>query len=271
MTTKSFDKFIALRDAAMKDLATIGKARDAAHLKAQTAVAEYKKLSTQYDEMASRLGLEAEEHTDQMEIESAPKAAKASSDGVRLKKDGTPKKKPGPKASGVKAAAEKAEAVLAPKAKKAAASANGVRLKKDGTPKKKPGPKASSEPVAKAAATGTGKKKNRAAEGRRAVLAGERPSLKDGIRQVMGSKIMSTQEVYDALKAKGWLPNSNDPKGYVGYTLSADKKTFDRVPDKGRGFYRLKEENATTPKKETVSKKDTDTVMEDARAILGVN
>jgi hypothetical protein len=263
----------------MKDLAAIGKARDAARQKAQTAVGEFKKLVVQYNEMANRLGIEAEQHTDQMEVESAPKAAaKASASGeVRLKKDGTPKKKPGPKASGVKAAAEKVEAILTPKAKKSVvSSANGVRLKKDGTPKKKPGPKASGEPVVKATAVktkaeaGTGKKKNRAAEGRRAVLAGERPSLKDGIRQVMGSKVMSTQEVYDALKAKGWLPNSNDPKGYVGYTLSADKKSFDRVPDKGRGFYRLKEDIAT-PKKETTPKKDTDTVMEDARAILGVN
>ena len=69
----------------------------------------------------------------------------------------------------------------------------------------------------------------------------------DGIRQVMGSEVMSTQEVYDALKAKGWLPNSTDPKGYVGYTLSAHKKDFDRVLEKGRGFYRLKGNGFATP------------------------
>jgi uncharacterized C2H2 Zn-finger protein len=111
---------------------------------------------------------------------------------------------------------------------------------------KKPGPKAKAKP-AKAA-----KRVNhsRAAEGRREVASGKRPPIKDTIAKVLGKRVMNSQQVYEAIKEKGQLPNSGDPRGYIGYLLSASKTIikrggkdvevplFERVPEKGRGFYK---------------------------------
>lgn len=98
----------------------------------------------------------------------------------------------------------------------------------------------------------------RQAQGRRDVAEGKRPSLRDAVIKVMGNRAMSKAEVFDALKAKGWLPNSDKPLTYIGYTLSStkcredDKHLFARVPEKGRGFYRVRPDLATltaqTPK-----------------------
>ncbi len=82
--------------------------------------------------------------------------------------------------------------------------------------------------------------KQRASEGRRAVLSGERPTLRDAMRQIMGTETMNAAMIYEGLKEKGWLPNAGNPKEYIGYSLSAMKKDFERVPDKGRGYYKVK-------------------------------
>lgn len=109
-------------------------------------------------------------------------------------------------------------------------------------PKGKPGPKpkkaASSEDAAPKTTT---EGKNRAAKGRRAVARGERPSLKDGMVQVMGSETCNAEEVAERLAKKGWTPDAKDPKQYIGYMLSSTKTHFERVPAKGRGFYRVKD------------------------------
>lgn len=93
------------------------------------------------------------------------------------------------------------------------------------------------------------KSASRQAAGRREVAENKRPTIRDAMMKVMGTKVMSRQQVFDLLKAKGWLPNSNDPLGYVGYLLSATKAKdgghlFERVAEKGRGFYRVKQEAA---------------------------
>ncbi len=131
------------------------------------------------------------------------------------------KAKPGPKAKAVKAVAK-------PKAKK-------------------PGPKAKA-----AAKPAKAEKKNqsRAAQGRREVASGKRDPIKGVIAKVLGKRVMHANQVFEAIKAKGQLPNSHDPRGYIGYLLSASKITvkqgskevevhqFERVPEKGRGFYK---------------------------------
>jgi hypothetical protein len=96
---------------------------------------------------------------------------------------------------------------------------------------------------AKAQPKGGAQASARAAEGRRQVAQKLRPPIKDLIAKVLGKRVMNSQEVYEAIKAKGQLPNSGDPRGYIGYLLSASKDKagdplFERVPTKGRGFYK---------------------------------
>lgn len=137
----------------------------------------------------------------------ATPATKAVTSGkVKLKLDGSPRKKPGPP-KGYHAASTKARATSS---KKAAQPAK-VKAKSVKT-HLKPGPKPARD---------TGK-----------------PSLINAIQQVMGTKTMNAEAVFANLEAKGWLPESNDPKGYVRYTLSSKKEIFLRVKDK-RGFYHL--------------------------------
>lgn len=95
--------------------------------------------------------------------------------------------------------------------------------------RKKPGPKpkaekalASSKPTAKADKKANG-----------------RPSTKEAISRVLSNRSMTIDEVYEALRAKSWLPNSSDPRGYVGYLLSTTKDRFERVKG-SRGVYRAK-------------------------------
>ena len=133
------------------------------------------------------------------------------------------KAKPGPKAKAAPAAKTAAK-IAAPAAKKTASAAK------------------TAAPAAKVAG------KSRAADGRREVLEGKRPPIKEVITKVLGKRVMNAVQVYEAVKAKGQLPNSNDPKGYIGYLLSGSKITdpatgqdiplWERVHEKGRGFYR---------------------------------
>jgi hypothetical protein len=126
--------------------------------------------------------------------------------------------------------------------------------------KAKPGPKPKAASAAKKTAAPTTKAagKSRAAEGRREVLSGKRPPIKETITKVLGNRVMNAVQVYEAIKAKGQLPNSNDPKSYIGYLLSGSKITDDkgqsvslweRVPEKGRGFYKNRGVEVTSSKK----------------------
>lgn len=116
---------------------------------------------------------------------------------------------------------------------------------------------------------------SRALLGRRAVASGERPSIKEAIRKVMGNKAMSAQEVYDALKEKGWLPNAKDPRMHVGHILSSlsvsDGDEFQRVPEKGRGFYRLTRTDEGNGSKRNGSKRAAATTNGSKRAAAVTN
>ena len=112
----------------------------------------------------------------------------------------------------------------------------------------------------------------RATKGRQDVLSGKRPPIKEVITKVLGNHVMNAQRVYEAIKAKGQLPNSRDPKSYIGYLLSASKITdpktglpivdsegkeytlWERVPERGRGFYRNRPKNWKAAQTSHVSK-----------------
>jgi len=141
---------------------------------------------------------------------------------------------------------------------KAASADDSVKVRPGPKPKAKAKAKATakpkktaSKPAKKAkAAKASSKSSSRAAQGRREVASGKRPPIKDVIAKVIGNRVMHANEIYEAIKAKGQLPYSGDPRGYIGYLLSASKVTikqggkdvevplFERVHDKGRGFYK---------------------------------
>ena len=95
------------------------------------------------------------------------------------------------------------------------------------------------------------------AEGRRAVAEGVRPPIKEAIATVMGDRTMTIDEIFEGLRAKNWLPNSNEPRQYISYLLSTSKERFERVRSAGRGVYRGKTtaEVETAPKAPTVRKR----------------
>lgn len=127
----------------------------------------------------------------------------------------TERKKPGPKPGWKKG----------PKAKKVAQAA---------APKKKPGPK----PKAAKAQAKPKTAKNAAGPAVKKTGATKAPRLIDSIQQVMGTKTMTAIEIHGELKMRHWLPNSDDPLGYIRYTLSANKEIFLRVEGQ-RGHYHL--------------------------------
>jgi hypothetical protein len=102
--------------------------------------------------------------------------------------------------------------------------------------------------------------------GRRAVLSGKRPPIKESIAKVLGNRVMNSQQIFEAIKAKGQdqLPDSNDPKSYIGYLLSASKVTdpktgqdvplWERVASAGRGFYKNRGVVAKAPAKTAATK-----------------
>jgi len=97
----------------------------------------------------------------------------------------------------------------------------------------KPGPKPGQKALRAKEAS-----RARAAEGRLAVARGERPPVKEAIIRVLGDRIMSGEDVYEGLVKRDWLPNSKEPRKYVGYLLSSTKDRFEAVKSSGRGMYR---------------------------------
>lgn len=74
------------------------------------------------------------------------------------------------------------------------------------------------------------------------ISTGKPPRIIDAIQIVMRNKEMKAQQVYDLLKAKGWLPKSNDPLGYIRFTLSSEGEIFQRKEGE-RGVYHLDPSN----------------------------
>lgn len=125
---------------------------------------------------------------------------RAGTTGEKLKKDGTPRKKPGPKPK----AAAKVKPVA--KAKKTAKQAKAA----------KPAPTTN----------------------RKAVANGSRPPLYQAVAMVMAGKDqMSIDQVLQELEKRGWSPDSEKPHNYISFIFSSNKEVFDRVK---RGVYRVK-------------------------------
>lgn len=83
-----------------------------------------------------------------------------------------------------------------------------------------------------------------------------RPSLKEAVATVLGTRTMGIQEVVEALRAKSWLPESANERGYVSTTLSSNKDLFEAV---SRGQYRLIANVTSKPSKKVVEVEDEDT------------
>ena len=109
-------------------------------------------------------------------------------------------------------------------------------VKAAGKTRGKPGPKPKATTKAK-----TKGNNSRATQGRRAVAQGLRPPIKKAMIEVCGKKTMNASEMYEALNAKGWLPDSNDPRAYISYLFSSLKDSFERVEGKVRGYYRVRD------------------------------
>lgn len=153
-------------------------------------------------------------------------------------------KKPGPK-PGAKAAPKKTAAPVkkGPAAKKVAQTA---------APKKKAAPKAQAKPpVKKAASTAAAPVKKKGSG---------KPRLIDALQLVMAGTVgkkstMNAVDCHAELKKRHWLPDSDDPLGYVRYSLSANKDIFLRDPN-ARGQYYLDKaakNGAKTSKKTTTA------------------
>jgi len=102
--------------------------------------------------------------------------------------------------------------------------------------RKKPGRKAKAAP-----------KKMQAKAPKRGPKTKQVPRLIDAIQIVMGSSTVTATEVHTELKKRHWLPNSDDPLGYIRYTLSANKDIFLRVEGQ-RGHYYLDDTNSNCKK-----------------------
>lgn len=112
----------------------------------------------------------------------------------------------------------------------------------------------------------------RAQQGRREVLEGKRPPIKDAIKTILGDKTMSSTDIFEALKKRGWLPNSNNPRAYTSYVLSSNKEHFESVRGLGRGFYRViggTSKGSSTAKKTTTAKKKSTAAAASAPAKAG--
>jgi len=185
-------------------------------------------LVNKYEEEGKRL---AKELTASALKAVAPKKAK------KAKTRKTRKTKAAPKA----AASAAPKAAASPKAAATPKKVTKTKGKKKATktksaPKKAPAKK---KPAKKAKAA-KAKDTTAIAEGRRAVARGDRPPLVEAVATVMGSKVMNSGMILEKLTAKGWQPNSNDSKSYLSYVLSSNKEAFEKVPEKGRGYYRVK-------------------------------
>jgi len=73
--------------------------------------------------------------------------------------------------------------------------------------------------------------------------SGEKPSLRNGIITVLkarhgkGEVDVSADAIFKELESRGWVPNSKDPRNYVGHVLSTYPALFER--GKERGTYKL--------------------------------
>jgi hypothetical protein len=141
----------------------------------------------------------------------------------------------GSSASAAPAAAPKGKPGRKPKAATEDATSTPEPVKPKGKPGRKPKAKDESAADPKPKVAGM----SRAAEGRRQVANGDRPKLHDAMAVTAGDRIVNADTLFTEMKEMGWLPFSDNPRGYISYTLSSAKETFEKVPAKGRGFYRV--------------------------------
>jgi hypothetical protein len=75
---------------------------------------------------------------------------------------------------------------------------------------------------------------------------GGRRSLTDDLQTVIGTGKMNAHTCYEALKARGSLPEGSDALGLVRHTLSRSANVFARVPGE-RGVYSVAGRGGSLP------------------------
>ena len=58
------------------------------------------------------------------------------------------------------------------------------------------------------------------------------------IARILGDDAKNVNDIYWALKSAGRLPDSNDPKAYIGNLLWHHESAFEPVLERGKGYYR---------------------------------
>lgn len=121
---------------------------------------------------------------------------------------------------------------------------------------KKPGPKKGTAKATKKEST-QGKEEADAGNSAESAEASSRsprrpkgavPRAIDAVCMVLQEKgTLNAAGVVAVLEAKGWMPDSADPKTYVNFILSQNKDKFERDESKARGHYRLKSDAEAAP------------------------
>ncbi len=114
--------------------------------------------------------------------------------------------------------------------------------------------------VAKVKAKGNGKGKGKKHGKTKHAKSPDGVKLRDKVAAVIKpGETVTIQDVLDRLNAKGEMPDSNNPRSYLGLVLSTNKDMFANDPKKpfnGRGFYVLRTgKNADLPDYRKPSKK----------------
>jgi len=84
-----------------------------------------------------------------------------------------------------------------------------------------------------------------AKKGRREVLQGKRPPMKEAVARVIGKRTMTATEIREGLRKRGWLPNTDKVQQYISYILSSTRDIFERVE---HGKYRVRNSMVFAPK-----------------------
>jgi hypothetical protein len=225
---------------------------------------EVKKLGQERDEIQKLLA-QLDQKVPEPKVDGRSRAARAAKSGSKVAKVNSKPAKVA-KTGKIDGRTKEARAAKAKAAGKVSQPAKAATGKIDGRTKEGRAAKAAAaagkkaaKKTGKKAAKKTGKKAakktantSNAAEGRRAVARGDRPTMKEAIATVIGKATMGAAEVVEGLEKRDWVPNAAKIQQYVSFLLSNNKDVFERI---GHGQYKVRD--GATFTKSSKSKKST--------------
>jgi hypothetical protein len=106
-------------------------------------------------------------------------------------------------------------------------------------PKKAAGKKAISGKAEKDAAEASTPSPTNSPDASKPKTATTKPRALEALETVLTEDgPMNTKMVIEALKKRGWEPDSEDPNTYIYFLLTNNKDKFEKDPDKPKGYYR---------------------------------